>query len=214
MHRTPLEWEEKLQDMGALWYHDGNPARPHPLLTSGKHSSGFCNCEILMENPQLLSEACADLLERAKLVWKIDRVVGPAMGAITIAHEIGRLLGTKRAYVEKNLDDASVMLFSRTQLQPGDRVLVVEDVLTTGGSTERCIAAVQHAGGIAVPCVFVLVNRSGLSHVGNRPIVSLVTKDLPIWEPDDCLLCDENSEAIRPKGKEAWARLNAPSSEL
>lgn len=219
MYKSPPEWEAELKELGALRYHDGNMLRPHYLLTSGKHSNGFCNCEILMENTTLLTKACYDLvalLKQAGLDIALpDRVVGPAMGAITIAHEVALHMGVARnrpclrAYVEKPTEPGGPMTFTRTAIKPGERVLLVEDVLTTGGSVERARAAVEKAGGEVLPFVAVLVNRSGLVHLDDVPIIALVHKCLPTWEPDECPLCTQGSEAIRPKGTENWARLTA-----
>ncbi len=220
MDKSSNTWEQQLERIGALWFHDGNPDRPHPLLTSGKHSSGFCNCGKLMEDPRLLSAACANLVEQLASdtypeVLPIRRVVGPAMGAVTLAHEIALNISIRLeqqclcAYAEKDSDDPSVMTLARTTLEPGERVLVAEDVLTTGGSIERTVAAVERAGGIVVPQILVLVNRSGLSRVAGRPVLALVDKIIPSWEPEECPLCKQGSEAIRPKGAESWARLKA-----
>lgn len=214
-------WVDEYQKLGALWMHDGNPRRPHALLTSGKHSSGFFNSGLVTSDPRLIVEACVDLAgavcEQVN-VQAINYVVGPAMGAIVIAHCLARALNiTDRpclsSFTEKEAspDDPRRMVLKRTSLQLGDEVLVVEDVLTTGGSAEQTIEAVTVAGGHAAPVVAVLVNRSGLSVVrGGRRIVALIDHPMPTWKPEECPMCRGlGSEAIRPKGAENWARLNA-----
>lgn len=217
----PAHWISQYQSKGALWIHDGNPRRPHALLTSGNHSSGFFNSELVMEDPYLLSEASlgiVELLNRYNVdLMNIDRVVGPAMGAITLAHEVALNITYMsahlclRAYVEKSeRDGKKIMVFNRTKIHPGERILIAEDVLTTGGSVEITDTAITEVGGVSLPYVVVLVNRSGLTEVGGKKIIALINHHMPVWTPEECPLCKQGSEAIRPKGKENWDLLNAP----
>jgi orotate phosphoribosyltransferase len=173
-----------------------------------------------MEDTLVMDEACFDLamlLQQYGLDFKVvDRVVGPAMGAITVAHEISRHIGFSRAraclraYTEKETGgEGKLMVFKKTAIHSGERILPVEDVLTTGGSVNLTTTAVTLAGGIVLPFVAVLVNRSGLKEVSGKQIVALIDQPMPIWTPQECPLCKEGSEAIRPKGTENWARLNA-----
>lgn len=213
-------WTSEYKESGALWIHDQNPKRPHALLTSGNHSNGFFNSEIVMENAPLLDQACSDLVTLLKdsglNVHQVDRVVGPAMGAITLAHNIALQIGKQckrrcfRAYTEKETEgNAKLMVFKRTSIRPAEVILMVEDVLTTGGSvvlTETAIAANQAC---VAPFIAVLVNRSGLKEVNGKKIVALIDQPMPMWSPEACPLCKEGSEAIRPKGTENWDRLNA-----
>ena len=218
--RTAEAWIEEYRRRGALWIHDENSKRPHALLTSGNHSSGFFNSELVMEDSTLLDEACFDLVqslcEKGLNLDEVDRVVGPAMGAITLAHDLSRQIARHckhiclRAYTEKGLDgDKPVHVFTKTKIWPRERILPSEDVLTTGGSVVLTTNAVLNAGGIVLPFVAVLVNRSGLTEVDGKKIVALIDRPMPIWTPDECPLCQAGSEAIRPKGTDNWARLNA-----
>ncbi len=221
MHRDTKGWIAEYQRKGALWIHDGNPKRPHALLTSGKHSSGFFNSGIVMEDTTLLDQASSDLVEilreKGLILDGVNRVVGPAMGAITLAHDIARHIarlndGNKpclSGFTEKFEAAGKMMVFKRTNLNPSELILIVEDVLTTGGSIELTATAVAASCCYTVPFVAVLVNRSGLREVNGKKVVALIDQPMPIWEPDDCPLCKEGSEAIRPKGRENWARLNA-----
>ena len=86
---------------------------------------------------------------------------------------------------------------------------MVEDVLTTGGSVDLTAEAVTNAGGVVLPFVIILVNRSGLTEVNGKKIVALIDRPMPMWTPDECPLCKQGSEALRPKGTENWDRLNA-----
>lgn len=219
MHRNTDSWIRQYQQKGALWLHDENPRRPHALLTSGKHSDGFFNSELVMEDSFLLGEACSDLLELLRenglALNDVDRVVGPAMGAITLAHDISRHIGRERsrlclrAYTEKETYiDRKIMVFKKTSIHLGEDILLTEDVLTTGGSVDLTANAVNEAGGNVLPFVAVLVNRSGLKEVDGKKIVALIDRTMSTWSANECPLCKEGSEAIRPKGIENWNRLN------
>lgn len=215
-----LRWIEEFQKKGAYWLHDGNAKRPHALLTFGTHSGGFFNGGLVIEDSFLLDYACGDLVElleqQGVKISKIDRVVGPALGAITIAHDVARHIRKKSgrpclsSYTEKGTESShGRILFKRSSIKPGETVLLVEDVLTTGGSVEETSIAVTSAGGIVLPFVLVLMNRSGLHEAHGKKIIALVDQHMPNWEPRKCPLCAKGSEAIRPKGTENWARLNA-----
>jgi orotate phosphoribosyltransferase len=220
MIRTQQQWVERYKEKGALWFHDGNMKRPHALLTSGNHSNGFFNSEIVMEDSALLDTACSDLvclLREANVnLLNIDRVVGPAMGAITLADGIARHISfgrqriCLRAYTEKDTSSANskMMVFKRTAIHPTELVLLVEDVLTTGSSVGLAATAVAAAYAYVAPFLAVLVNRSNQTQISNYKIISLIHQPMPIWMPAECPLCKQGSEAIRPKGKENWERLN------
>ena len=215
------KWKRRYGEKGALWIHDTNPLRPHALLTSGKHSSGFFNSELVMEDSLLLDDATHELVlllaRQGLVVNDVDRVVGPAMGAITLAHDVARHISEERtngiclrAYTEKEGEgESKSMVFKKTTIRPGEHVLAVEDVLTTGGSVELTARAVRGGQGIVLPYVAVLVNRSGLVEVDGMKIVALIDHSMPTWEAAECPLCKQGSEALRPKGVENWTRLNA-----
>ena len=160
MYRTVLGWKALFEDLDALWLHDGNPYRHHAELSSGGHSNGFCNSEKFLERPSLVDHAARDLmesLEKAGLKLDlVDRVVGPAMGAITLAHDLARHIGRECSkaccfsYAEKAGDEggAKKMAFRRMGVAYQEKVLLAEDVLTTGSSVLRVKKAVEDAGGL------------------------------------------------------------------
>ena len=218
--RTDEDWIKLYEEKGALWWHDGNPKRPHALLTSGKHSDGFFNSELVMEDPNSLNDACADLIMALRTTdfnfGSFERVVGPAMGAITLVHDLARLISRRRswpclrAYVEKKDKGASAqMVFRRTNIRSGEHILLAEDVLTTGASVDLTAKAVEDAGGVVLPYIVMLVNRSGLKEVSGRKIVALIDRPMSTWIPSECPLCRVGSEAIHPKTPpENWKLLN------
>lgn len=224
MNKYQHYWTECYKDKGALWLHDGNVKRPHALLTSGKHSNGFFNSELVMEDSELLNRASSDLVallfESGLKIYEVNRVVGPAMGAITLAHDLARQITLMRglnvlppclrAYTEKEETSTGVrMVFKRTKIWEGEGVLLCEDVLTTGGSVGLTASAVTEAKGEVLPFLAILVNRSGLSDVSGKKIVALIDQPMPMWSADDCPLCKQGSEAIKPKDAKNWMRLNA-----
>ena len=215
---TPSEegWIHTFIERRAFWIHNSDPQAPHAILTSGKHSPGFFNSELVMEDPALLDVATYCLAEKLLKQPKftaVDCASGPAMGAITVGHDVARHLSQLqgkpclRVYAEKSEKDGrSVMVFNRTRPRPGSHVLMVEDVITTGTSVKSMSDAIVQEKAIVLPFILALVNRSGCEYVGGRTVISLINRNLPIWDPEDCLLCKGGSEALRPKG-DNWSRL-------
>lgn len=205
-------WIDVFEKLGCLWMHDGNPNRPHAHLTSNNnHSSGYFNASLLIENILILAKACHDLmLKLPPLQDKNGTVIcGSAMGAVTIAYELARQLNSPRAiFTEKTSDGA--MAIKRFNVKDAN-VLMVEDVATTFSTTVKSIAALEAAGAIVLPTVGIIVNRSGMTSIGDgdssRNVVALIEKELPIWTPDECPLCKADSKAVRPKDN--WDLLNA-----
>jgi orotate phosphoribosyltransferase len=185
------------------------------------HSSGFFNSKLVTEDAQLLADAASDIV--IALAGRMDfcaiqRVAGPATGATKLAEAIhvainnngGKCLWASPEKVGEGPDKKMVFTDSEKFPQPGEAVLLCEDVLTTGGSVDLAASAVVSAGATVLPFVVVLVNRSGLDEVSGKKIISLINRPMPIWSPgkDTCELCAVGSEAIRPRQPaENWARL-------
>jgi orotate phosphoribosyltransferase len=135
-------------------------------------------------------------------------VIGSAMGAVCIAYEIAGQHGCLAGFTEPvKGDSGKQMVLKRFNVEPGDRVFVVEDVMTTGGTTLKTVKALKEAGAEILPIFAVLVNRSGKKNLDFIDIAALIDRAMPMWEPDDCPLCKKGSEPIRPKGN--WDRLTA-----
>ena len=224
MHRTSNGWIRVYKEKEALWIHDGNPKRPHVLLTSGKHSNGFFNSRPMISDETLLREVAQDLFvllfvsADLDIVEMINCIVGPQKGATKLAeffsYQIADYTGKPCFWAspaKNEVGGAKSMVFSEEERdRPSGRfVLLCEDVLTTGGSVGLAEAATVKVGGVVLPFMVVIVNRSGLAEVGDKKIIALVDYPMPTWEPEDCPLCKgkEGSEAI--PAKDNWARLNA-----
>jgi len=197
-------WIQKFEELGALWIHDGSPKRPYALLTSGNRSNGFFNMTKIMEHPKLLEEVCAEIIKNNPLDEKPDVVIGSALGAITIAHEFAKQLGTRFAFTEKN-SDKTEMILKRFSIQPGEKVLIVEDVMSTGGTTLKTLKTLKDLGAEILPFVFLLVNRSGQKELGGLEIKALIDRPMPMWEEGKCPFTEDGQEPVLPvRPKQNW----------
>lgn len=220
MHHTSHKWTQEYQKKEALFIHDGNSKHPHALLTFGKHSNGFFNSRLVIPDEALLSDASSDLLELFKEqggdISKVQGVVGPQTGATKIAellsNKINTITGGECFFAspkKQESDGKKSMVFSVEEmaLLSNKSILLCEDVITTGGSINLTVDAVNESFGKVLPFILVLVNRSGLTHIDGRKIIALIDRAMPMWAPDECPLCMGGSDAVRPK--ENWAELNA-----
>jgi orotate phosphoribosyltransferase len=126
---------------------------------------------------------------------RVDAVAAPAIGGIIVGHETARALGARALFTER---EGGVMTLRRGfALSPGEKVLVVEDVVTTGGSTRETVEAVRRAGGEVIGAGSVVDRSSGAADVGVRR-VALLTLDVPAYDPSDCPLCGQGLEVVKP----------------
>jgi orotate phosphoribosyltransferase len=187
----PIETDRRLlrifQETGAL-------LEGHFQLTSGLHSPRYLQCALVLQHPQhaeMIGSAIAAHFSNEQL----SAVVAPAIGGIIVAHETARALGVRALFTER---EAGVMTLRRGfRIEAGERVLVVEDVVTTGGSTRETIYAVARAGGQVIGAGSVVDRSGGSVDIGARRI-ALMTLDVPAYDPADCPLCREGSPAIKP----------------
>ncbi len=221
MFRDEDGWMDVYREKDAFWLHNGNPKFPHAILTSGKHSNGFFNSRLVIPYDELMGEAASDLVEKMKIqiepMLTIDMVVGPQTGATKLSRLIcGEVAKYTRSHcfwsspAKGEIDGRKAMIFEseEKELFSGRSVLLCEDVLSTGGSIDLTVEAVLNAECIVLPCVLVLVNRSGLKELNGKKIVALIDREMTMWEPDDCPLCKQGSSAVR--AKDNWALLTAP----
>ncbi|ADY55044.1 orotate phosphoribosyltransferase [Syntrophobotulus glycolicus DSM 8271] len=167
----------------------------HFLLTSGKHSAQYMQCAQVLQYPDKAAFLCALLAEKFAGAGA-ETVIGPAMGGIIVAHEVGKALGTRVIFTERQ--NGEMCLRRGFELRPGEKVLVVEDVITTGGSVREVIEIVRKCGAVPVG-VGVLVDRSGgKADFGGLPLQSLVQLQIETFEPDNCPLCGRGIPAIKP----------------
>jgi orotate phosphoribosyltransferase len=178
----------------ALFRRSGALLEGHFQLSSGLHSSGYLQCALVLQHPQEASLLGAEIAARASQL-KPEIVVSPALGGVVIGQEVARGLNTRAIFVERR--DGTMVLRRGFKLQRGERVLVVEDVVTTGRSTRETIEVVRGAGAQVVG-VGAIVNRGGPAVSLDVDLQTLVSLSLPTYKPQDCPLCSNNEPLVQP----------------
>ncbi|ADG82675.1 orotate phosphoribosyltransferase [Thermincola potens] len=170
----------------------------HFRLTSGRHSNRYMQCAQVLKFPEYAQKLCADLAAKFQ-GQKIDIVVGPAMGGIIVSYEVARALGVPSIFCER--EQGQMKLRRGFTIEPGANVLVVEDVVTTGGSVKEVMNVIRELGGNIVG-VGVLVDRSNGAVDFGVPLHAELTMDIQSWEADDCPLCKEGIPVVKPGSRE------------
>ena len=161
----------------------------HFLLTSGLHSPLYVEKFQVLQHPKYTEQLCIALAEKF-LEDNIEVVVGPITGGILLAHEVGKRLGTRAIFTER--ENGKMPLRRGYVIKPGERVLIVEDIVTTGGSIKEVLDVVVEQGGIPVG-IGMLVDRSGgKASFGEVPYKALLNLDVTTYDPSNCPLCKEN----------------------
>ena len=177
-----------------LFRRSGALLEGHFRLTSGLHSSGYLQCALVLQHPahaEALGRAIADRTRSLRPT----AVLSPALGGVVIGHEVGRALGVRALFAERQ--DGELTLRRGFVIAENDRVVVVEDVLTTGGSTRETMQVARASGGQVVGAASI-VNRSGGRAEFDVPFASLIDVDLPTYEPDKCPLCAQGLSVVKP----------------
>jgi len=166
----------------------------HFVLTSGRHSGTYVQCARFLEDPALTTQLAQTAVSRLSENLNIDLVAAPAVGGLIIGFAVAQALGVKFIFSERESGD---MVFRRAfQVPPGARVLVVEDVVTTGGSVGEVIDLVRFAGGTVVG-VISIIDRGGDKKFA-APFWPLLTLEVESWEPEECVLCAEELPLSSP----------------
>ncbi len=163
----------------------------HFLLTSGRHSGRYLQCARIFRNTRYSEELCAALAAHFK-DDRVDIVIGPALGAVQMAYEVSRALGCENFFAER--EDGSMTLRRGFAIEPGQRILVVEDVVTTGGSVREVLEIVRQAGGEIVG-VGSIVDRTGGRIDFGVPFHSVISMEVESYEPSECPLCKAGAPA-------------------
>ena len=166
----------------------------HFLLTSGLHSQFYVEKFNVLQQPKYTEMMCQELARRFA-DKNIETVVGPMTGGIILAHETGKALGTRAIFTER---ENGHMTFKRGfSLKEGERVLIVEDIVTTGGSVKEVIDVVKKAGGVPV-AVGLLVDRSGGKvDFDGVPYEAILHLDVKTYTPEECPLCKKGVEMTK-----------------
>ncbi len=166
----------------------------HFRLSSGLHSGGYMQGALVLQHPAH-AEALGREIARATEELRPTVVLSPALGGVIIGYEVARALGVRALFAERQ--DGVLTLRRGFVLADNDRVLVVEDVLTTGKSTRETIQVAVAAGGQVVGAASI-VDRSGGKAAFDVPFHALVAVDLPTYEPDACPLCAQGLAVVKP----------------
>lgn len=173
----------------------------HFRLTSGRHSNRYLQCAKIFRNTKYSEELCSALADKFRGDG-VQIVIGPAMGAVQMAYEVSRSLGCENFFAERG-DDGKMSLRRGFAVEPGQKVLVVEDVVTTGGSVREVMDLVQKSGGILVGVGSIVDRTAGKIDFG-VPFQAVVSLDVESWEPQDCPLCKSGAPApVKPGSRKA-----------
>lgn len=181
----------QLKDIGAL-------KTGHFLLASGRHSDVYLEKFDLLRNPGATEKVCTGFVQ-AFAGTDVDVVVGPTTGGILLAFETARQMGLSAAYAERVSEGGDAREIRRSTVFPeGSRVLVVDDILTTGGSVQETLDALKPHP-VDVVGIGVLVDRSGGEvQFGDVPLKALAQQKVDSWQPDACPLCEQGLPLVKP----------------
>lgn len=166
----------------------------HFVLSSGLHSPNYLQCALALKHPKNageFGEAIAGHFKDAQ----VETVASPAIGGLIIGYEVARALNVNFIWTER--ENGQMTLRRGFTVGPGERILVVEDVVTTGGSTRETIEALKRAGAKVIGAASIIDRSGGDASVG-VPRVALATLTVPRFEPSACPLCAQGSVAVKP----------------
>jgi len=181
-------------DVRAVLRETGAWLEGHFLLHSGRHSNEFVQMAQAFQYPDKVQALCGALAEELK-PYGPRVIVGPAVGGIIMAHEVGRVLGARALYTEKR--KGVHQLARGFRIEPGEPVAVVDDVTTTGGSIREVMQAVRETGGKVV-ATGLIVDRSGGQFGFDVTFVWLASMKMETWQPHDCPLCKQGVPLMDP----------------
>lgn len=167
----------------------------HFILSSGLHSTNYLQCALVLQHPAE-AEAFGSALADHFTGQSIQTVAAPAIGGLIIGYEVARHLGCRFIWTERDAE-GRMQLRRGFTVQPGESVLVVEDVITTGGSTRETIEALNAAGGRVTGAASIIDRSQGRADVG-VPRLALATLDVPAVAPSVCEACTRGEEAVKP----------------
>jgi orotate phosphoribosyltransferase len=171
----------------------------HFRLTSGLHSSAYLQCALVLQHPEhaeRLGRLLAEELQKSAPAH-IDLVVSPALGGLIIGHEVARALATRFLFTERDAATKQMALRRGFTVTPGENAVVIEDVITTGGSTHDVVQVLSAAGASVIAAGSIIDRSGGTADVG-VPRVALATLQVPSYDPADCPLCREGIPVVKP----------------
>jgi orotate phosphoribosyltransferase len=187
---TPAELLDLARASGAL-------LEGHFILSSGLHSPRYFQCARLLARPEVATRIGAALGDKAADLG-VDFAIAPALGGILVAHEVARRLEVRALFAERDPGSGKLVLRRGFTIEPEEKALVLEDVVTTGGSLQETMDVVRAHGGKVVATAAIVDRRREAVSLGDVPFYSLVRMDFPTYDPSSCPLCREGSLAVKP----------------
>lgn len=182
------------EEIKKIFIDSGALLEGHFRLTSGRHSDRYIQCARVLMEPNYTAALCGHLAEAFK-DEAVDLVVGPAMGGIVISYEMARQLGVPSLFTERV--EGKMTLRRNFTIEPGQKVLVVEDVVTTGGSVKEVIDIVRENGGVVVGVALLVDRSNGKVDLGAR-VEACLSMDVKSYEAEECPLCKAGLPIIKP----------------
>lgn len=166
----------------------------HFLLSSGKHSSEYVQCAKVLSHPKYAEEVLKPVVEKVKNL-DIDILVGPAMGGVIVAYEMGRQLEKQAIFTERK--DGEMTLRRGFEIKEGQKVLITEDVVTTGKSTMETKKVIEDLGGIVIGVASIVDRTRGRSAL-DMPLYCAIEVDIETYDKNDCPMCKEGKDVVKP----------------
>ncbi|HLH20224.1 MAG TPA: orotate phosphoribosyltransferase [Bryobacteraceae bacterium] len=176
----------------------------HFLLTSGLHSGEYLQCALVLQHPEAAARLGAMLADALRAIGgaEVRTVASPALGGLIIGHEVARALGARFLFTERDPATKKMALRRGFTVTPGEKVAVIEDVITTGGSTRDVVEVLRAAGANVVAAGSIIDRSGGQSEVG-VPRAALVTLHVKTYEAPACPLCQAGTPAVKPGSRPA-----------
>lgn len=182
----------------------------HFLLSSGKHSSQYFQCARLLQHPDRSAVVIGGVAEKLKAEiargsLKADAVIGPAMGGIVVAYELGRQMGLPAFFTERN-DEGIMTLRRGFEIKPGEKIIIAEDVVTTGKSTLETAEQIKAMGGIVVASICIVERRpADAADPFPWPLFAAARIPAVLWDAAECPLCKEGKlPAVKPGSRKIF----------
>lgn len=172
----------------------------HFRLTSGLHSPEYLQCAKVLQHPDYAERFAREIHEQFSGL-KVDLVCAPAMGGLIIGHEVARAFGVRFIFTERD-SEGKMTLRRGFAVTPGERVVIVEDVITTGGSTREVVELLRGLGADVVAAASIMDRSGGAADVG-VPRVALGTLQVQAYKPEECPLCAQGLPVVKPGSRPA-----------
>ena len=184
------------KEMLQIFDNTGALLNGHFQLTSGLHSPTYFQCALVLQYPKYLEAFCREIVEFYQEEGDtIDVVVAPAVGGIVVGQEVARLLGVRSIFAERQ--NGQITLRRGFSIDPSETVLILEDVITTGGTVKELAEAIERIGAYVVGMACV-VDRTGGNHKLEYPLYSIYSNKMVTYKPESCPLCKEGKEIYKP----------------